>query len=1098
LFPNSVNRRLFLCHGFNTLAYNPNIKYTPWRGKDSAGVEYKDAWLYDGGTDAAPNFNVRNNPYNASGSKTNLAASGVMAYWPWTDSNGNGRYDPGECGNTSSNAGGVSFASLSDEQKKNFANWWSYYRKREYVIKRAVSELVKFGRVRMGLATLHNNNSVGTPIRDVDDISTPVNATAQTDKENLLRNISRIYSSGGTPLRLKLDQAGRYYMGTVPNDFFGFSPTHSDTIDPKSPILNAAKGGACQQNFTVLMTDGYYNSGYGGTNVGNADGDNSSVFDGGPYGDSQSNTLADIAMYYYERDLRSDLPNRVPYLKGKDPLTPGTATPGDSASDDQGPDPEPGTLMHQHMVTYGIAFGLSGNLDPFNKTPSVCDSDPTNACWVGWPNQTPAAMEDTPDAVDDLWHAAYNSRGQFLSANNPSALLEAFNRALADIYARSSAGASAAIVSGMYFVGNKVYIPRFRSGDWSGELIVKELKLNSTTNKYELADPTSGWTNAADVLKTQHWDTGRRILTWNGTSGIPFRWSNLTASQQNALRTNPATGTLESVTAGQQRLAYLRGDHSLETPNGPFRRRENGFVLGDIVHSPPVYVGIPSAGHPDYLETVPYTSFRGSHYNREPMLYVGANDGMLHGFSAVTGEERLAYVPGRVFSKLAALTDPGYPHYAYADGPVETFDVFYNNAWHTILVGSLRAGGQGIYALDVTDPAAFSEANAANLVLWEFTDANDKDLGYTYGRPIIAKTNYQGKWAVILGNGYNNTESDGNQSTTGRGALYILFIEDGLNGWSAGDYVKIEVPAGTPTTPNGLATPAVVDVNGDGKADYVYAGDLRGNIWKFDISSSNKNQWKLASNSPLFTAVDGSGNPQPITSAPEVTRHPVYPDGIMVIFGTGKYIEGHGLDAKNTQQQTLYGIWDKQGIGNGPFVSVSKNQLLTQVITQTTSNGAPVRIIDPPKTIAANQWGTGPGQYMGWQVNLPAAGERAVYDPLFVDDERVLFTTIVPDSDPCGRSKSWIIQLNYANGGPPSFPSFDVDQDGLFTGNDNANGQVVMGVQRGEITGNPPIVYNGDGSAVLVESGGGVLKEGGTDKIPGDPNVGRQSWRQIQ
>ncbi len=1099
LTPDNPKERLFMCHGFNGLAFNPNIVYTPWRGKDDAGVEYKNAWLYKGGTDAAPNFTVRSVPYYSAGMTTNLAAPGVMAYWPWTDADGDNEYDPGECGNTANNSGGVSFASLSDDQKKNFANWYSYYRKREYVAKRAVSELIKFSRVRMGLATLHNNNNVGTPIRDVDDISTPVNATAQANKENLLRNLSRIYSRFGTPLRTTLDRAGMYYQGNAPNSFFGFSPTHTDTVDPKSPILNADKGGACQQNFTVMMTDGYYNSGYSGTDVGNADGDNNSVFDGGAFADNQSKTLGDIAMYYYEKDLRPDLPNQVPYLAGKDPKTEGTKTPGDSATDDMGPDPQAGTLMHQHMVTYGIGFGLDNNLDPFNKTPSVCDSDPTASCWIGWPNKSPNAMEDTKDALDDLWHAAYNSRGVFLSAKDPEALLESFSRAIADIYARSGAGATAAIDSGMFFAGSKVYIPRFESGKWSGDLVVKELRYDSATRQYEIVTPSSGWTSAAITLKNQNWDSGRQIITWNGSSGIAFRWGSLTPTQQSALRTHPVTGTLESVTVGQQRLNYLRGDHSLETPGGPFRQRDNGFVLGDIVHASPVYVGAPSSAHPDYLESVPYSTFRGQYYDREPILYVGANDGMLHGFSAETGEERIAYVPSRIFSKLAALTEPGYPHHAYVDGPVETFDVFYANAWHTIVVGSLRAGGQGIYALDVTDPSSFGESNASHLVLWEFTDANDKDLGYTYGRPIIAKTNYQGKWAVILGNGYNNTEADGNASADGRGYLYILFIEDGLNGWSSGDFVKLMVPVGSTTTPNGLATPAVVDVNYDGIADYVYAGDLHGNLWKFDISSNNTNQWKLASNSPLFTAVDGGGNPQPITSAPEVSRHPVYSDGIMVFFGTGKFIEGHGVDTKNTQQQTLYGIWDKQGSGGGGFVPVSKNQLLTQTITEMThDNGKLVRVMSNPQTIATNQWGTGTGQYMGWQVDLPAIKERSVYDVQFVDDERLLFTTIVPDTNPCGRSKSWLIQINYANGGPPSFPAFDVDNDGIFTQGDNVNGNVVMGVQRGEIAGNPPIVYHGDGSAVLVETGGGSLMEGAADKILGASDLGRQSWRQLQ
>ena len=1095
--------RLRLCVGFNTLSFDPAVTYTPWYGKDNAGVDYKNAWLYSGGTDASPNFTlVRQNAYLSGGAATNLTIAGTVAYRPWTDSNSNGDYEDGECGDKNSSVPNVLFSSLTDAQKKSFTNWYMYYRKREYVMKRAVTEIVKDSRARMGMSTLWRNSltgtSVGIRIENVDDISVPVNATAATNKATLLNHLSRIDSSNGTPLRNALDNVGRYFEGTAQTALFGALPGHTGTISPNSPILSAATGGSCQQNFLVLTTDGYYNSGYTGTAVGNADGNSSSAYDSGssgaaarPYGDGQSDTLGDIAMHYYERDLRTDLSNLVPTTTGIDEAT------------------------HQHMVTYTVAFGLSGNLDPFNATATLCDSDPTNACWGGWPNQTPLAMQDTEAAVDDLWHAAYNGRGKFLSGRNPTLLAAALKNAIKDIEGRTGTASSVAASGSSASTSSRLYVPQFTSGKWQGALIA--LGFNASNQLIDVADwDVSAGTVKSDtgeVLAGQDWNSGRNILTSDGGvgTGKQFRWLNLSASQQSALNINPATATSDS--KGSERLEYLRGDHSKEKskPSGIYRDRiasyDNGnaaysnFALGDIVNSAAVYVGPPSSFYPDSIESVSWASFRGTYVNRTPMVYVGANDGMLHGFAACKtssdpagctasdlGREKIAYVPNRLFGRLNRLTDPAYTHSSYVDGTPTVTDVFYGGAWHTVLVGSLRGGGQGIFMLDVTNPSSFSEANASAIARWEFTDTNDTDLGYTYSQPVIVKMN-NGKWAAVFSNGYNNSEGGG-VGETGQGALFIVDIEDGTL------IRKITVPAGSVATPNGLATPRVIDTNSDFKADIAYAGDLQGNLWKFNLRSSIPTDWSAAK---LFTATDPGGTAQPITSKPEVTFHPAGQTGFMVFFGTGKYLEGGGTDTASTQVQTFYGIWDSVGAAGGATL-VTTGTLITQTQVETTVGGYPARYVTTPvNNITA--WGAGAGQNMGWKVNFTlSTGERVVASPQYLSDGRLLFVSNIPNTDPCAfGGDSWIYQLNTANGGPPAFTVFDVDKDGDFDNYDNSGTNVVVGVKTAGIVPQP-LVLDTDGGRVIVTPSTMISdpKDSSLSKTDKNPLLGRQSWRQLR
>jgi len=621
-----------------------------------------------------------------------------------------------------------------------------------------------------------------------------------------------------------------------------------------------------------------------------------------------------------------------------------------------------------------------------------------------------------PTALDSI-AAAGGTNTSFLASD--SATLQAtFDTIFTDILAKTGASSSAATNSTSLSSNSVIYQARFNSGDWRGELLARPISLSGTISS------TASW-NAATQLDAKS-ATSRVILTYgrDSSDGIPFRWTDLSAqvdtTAADALNTDPISLTTDGL--GSDRVDFLRGGTG-GTSAALFRSDRNG-KLGDIVHSTPYYVGIPSAGYND-IEMPGYATFRTANKTRQPVLYTGANDGMLHGFDTSTGDELLAYVPRAVFPNLNLLTAQGYgttvPHHYFVDGAPMVADADVNG-WKTILAGGLNGGGQGIYALDVTDPTTFAESAAASTVLWEFTDEDDADLGFTYIQPAdnlltnqsaqIAKM-ANGEWAVIIGNGYNNTDADGNASTTGHASLFILFIEEGIDGsWAtSGDYKKIDTGEGSTTTPNGLATPAPVDTDGDGDIDVVYAGDLEGNMWRFDVSNLSS-----PSSDILFTAKDSSNNPQPITSAPLVTRHPN--TGYMIGFATGKYLELS--DISTTATQTIYGIWDQ-----GSMVT-NRSKLVEQTVIDT-------------QTIGSNRFrvtSTEPVDYTstkkGWFMDLPESGERVDLNPV-IRDGRFVFVTRTPSSAPCvAGGTSWLMELDYLSGGRLDVSPFDVNGDGII------------------------------------------------------------------
>lgn len=718
-----------------------------------------------------------------------------------------------------------------------------------------------------------------------------------------------------------------------------------------------------------------------------------------------------------------------------------------------------------------------------------------------------------PATLDTIAAAGGGSTTAY-SASNLTSLNATFNTIFADILTKTGSAASVATNSTNLKTESRVFQAKFSSADWSGQLL--QYKLNDLTN--------SEWDTGSKI--NSQTASSRVIITKGATGGIPFRWSttNLTASQQTYLNQN-SSGVADGL--GSSRVDYLRGDNTNEL-NGTFRARAVS-KLGDIVNSNPWYVGPPSAGYSD-VDHPGYTAFRNGALSRMPVVYVGGNDGMLHGvdasldFSTVAagvptttaGNEVVAYVPSTVYSNLSKLTGLTYNqsqnHKYFVDGSPMAADAYLGTSWYSTLIGSLGAGGKGYYALNITDPSstAFIESSAASILLWEFNNNDDADVGYAFNNPpanangqarqIVKMAN--GKWAVILGNGYSSGVYSPNPSPTpGKAVLYILFIEDGMDGtWSASDYVKITADAPTAIADdNGLSTPVPFDSDGDGYLDTVYAGDLKGNMWKFlvgpntgDVTvTATPSTWKLAFSTagctnnctPLFSAKDSSNNAQPITWPPEVTLHPG--NGMMVLFGTGKYLESN--DNTSVGVQTFYGIHD-----DGATVS-GRSALTPQSITPTTVGASTFRTMSVGCGGASPQPAC-PTLSKGWYTDLPTPGERMTGVPK-LDSGTIFFNTFIPSSGACASGGTgWLMALDYLTGSLPAGRIFDTNGDGVI----NTTDTIVSGLQVGAALGGTTLIR----SSTPGGAGAGVSSLVTGQLVTNVLNLGmgsrgRITWREI-
>ena len=626
----------------------------------------------------------------------------------------------------------------------------------------------------------------------------------------------------------------------------------------------------------------------------------------------------------------------------------------------------------------------------------------------------------------------------YYAATSPTALTNDLQGIIVSILSATQSTASATVNSTPLREGSVAYEAQFTTSDvyqdWTGDLL--EYPINPTTGAVNTTAGAQVW-SAKVQLDAQSW-SARIIATWDpvALAGTPFEWNPAIApdgiSPTTAL--GGALSTFTSDTNGADVLSYLRGNSALEQRNGgTFRNRAH--KLGDIVASAPLYVGAPSGT----AQTAAYFAFAAAHANRKPIVYVGANDGMLHAFDAATGNERFAFVPNGVFSNLIDLVNPYYnaSHLYYVNGSATAADVQFasDSSWHTVLAGTEGAGGKTVFALDITNADTISsEAQLSADVLWEFTDT---DMGLSFSQPQIAATN--AGWLVMFGNGYNST----NQKP-------ILYAVDPHTGAMI---AKVDLCAAQPTAcnkslANGLSSIAVVPTQGNvtGTDNMVYAGDLQGNVWRIDISNSNPSLWAV---SVLYQTRDASGNIQPITTVPAVSLNPEFPQlpGTMVAIGTGQLL-GYP-DLATAGAQTLYGIFDAPTGSASPlgFNGIpTRSNLAQQTVATGTVTGpsGPITVLVEPTVNPVNL----PTQ-RGWYIDFGlAAGFRFVTNPQIEDGGVLVVNAYQPNSSPCtSGGNSWQLALNYATGGSFPSPMLDVTNSGqLNSGNETGSGQDPVGV----------------------------------------------------
>jgi len=592
---------------------------------------------------------------------------------------------------------------------------------------------------------------------------------------------------------------------------------------------------------------------------------------------------------------------------------------------------------------------------------------------------------------------------------------------------------------------------------------------------------------------------------------------------------------------------YIRGDRTFEkvstTPT--FRARQT--VLGDIINATPLFVGKPQFAWPtpditsnDFGATGNrYSDFQTLQNSRTKVLYASANDGMLHAFRTETvagvgnqaGDEVFAFIPSFVFSNqtnegLHNLAKPDYSHLYYLDLSPTVSDVYIKGKdasntttyqkstadWYTVLIGGSRGGAKkGIFALDVTDPLTVTETNAEDKVLWEFTNSDDVDLGYTYSKPTIALTNAVDgaglhRWAAIFGNGYQNDSTAVSNGSSCHAILYVIFLDGGLDGtWTLGtdpstaDYMKIDTNVGATTAGdcNGLSTPTLADTDGDQILDRVYAGDVQGNMWAFDFTcaggSCGTSDFALAYTQPLFTTKDALGVPQPIMVKPNVSINTAVnttssnQPNFLISFGTGQY---HNKDDNlvTTKTNTFYTIWDSGTAGLTDDRSNSATSTLVgQVLTSVSSGNF--------RTITSNviDWTK---QY-GWYIDLnaansPDAEERVVVDALILSNV-VFFNTFVPNGEICGfGGYGYLMSVNLTTGGASNKPVFDTNSDGVIDDSDKIGGDVAVGARVGSI----PAGSSAIGGRQYTQLSDRSIQERDID-VGLMKLQGRLSWREI-
>ncbi|MGB4766916.1 MAG: PilC/PilY family type IV pilus protein [Rugosibacter sp.] len=1112
------------------------------------------------------------------------------------------------------------------DERQNFTNWYSYYSYRLNMMKSAAGRVFVnlSDSYRVGFITINPGSPVATAkFLTIADFDT-------TQKANWFTKFYSQTANNSTPLRTALSRAGRYFAGKTDGINQGMSG------DPLQY--------SCQQNFTILTTDGYWN-GTGGAklngtidgmdnqdgNIAELDAYNPSaakfavsprpIFDGsttlydwhelkkeyrlnssgcssgkkkrqyryndvattypgpnqsgsiisGPTTSStgwnnetscqsgltlpspnpasitgttpiagaqstcdasgvwpcelttasggSSNTLSDVAQYYYKTDLRTATLGNCSGSLTTDVCENNVPSTGAGAEDDK--------AQWQHMTTFTMGLGLSGTLSfsPTYKTDTTGTFANIRIGSINWP----VPVADSPTALDDLWHAAVNGRGQYFSAGNPDSVVSSLSAALSGVSARLSSAAAAATSNLEPVAGdNFAYTAKYVTQKWTGELEAHEIVLQDEFNS---ATPPVLTASAGTVRGTVVWSAQGKLdtqgkaacdtrniklfragavnnlvpFTWNtfacDASGIPIgaaqtslnaaEQANFGSTQVGLLSQYPAMGDGTGITANQRAAAvgenlvnFIRGQRGKEGfSSGPpasntnvnllYRQREH--ILGDIINAQPVYAKAPFAEYDD----AGYLAFKTANASRSPMVYAAANDGMLHAFYAGTslvdtngGIEAWAMVPSMVLPSLYKLASENYAnqHTYSVDGTPTIGDVYdpVDAVWKTILVGGLNKGGKGYYAVDITDPASPKG-------LWEFKNSStcydaatpstwlaDCHIGYTFNNPIISKLR-DGRWVVFVTSGYNNVNSP-SVSGDGVGYLYVLEVVTGKI------LYKISTGVGSATTPSGLnkINAWVEDPIRNNQTERVYGGDILGNVWRFDVNDILAPIGIEATK--LATLVDSSNNPQAITTRPELAEVAGQP---YVYVGTGRYLGT--TDFSNTQTQSIWALRD-------PLTATSLTSLRTTLKHMTITNqGSGTTAFRTIGCIAQC------GSTEGWFADFPDTGERVNID-IKLQLGTLVVATNVPQNNACNiGGYSWLNYFDNATGNAVS-SSADAAVGRRLVGADGTE-SLAVGVNIVRLPGGKVVVI------VTTSSGQQITASVPFDVPP--PTGKRISWREI-
>lgn len=964
------------------------------------------------------------------------------------------------------------------QEAANFANWYAYYRTRMLMMKSAAGIAFKSidERYRVGFITINptcennDNADCGSSVRS--DKYLKITDFDSAQKKSWYNLFYSQYPDQATPLREALSRVGWIYGRKL-----------NTGLTKGIPVADDPMQYSCQQNFTILTTDGYWN-GNGGkdldnNNVGNEDNNITiaprPMWDSGSTGSTttttttenyflgasggngcssgrrkilknvttavnvqvqsgsailssntttttnnnvvhnntcssshtlptpnpkvsvatsnsgatggSSNSLADVAMYYYNTDLRPD--GTVGSL-------------GVDVSKDEVRGGGGDTAAHQHMTTFTLGVVDGELLYKENYEDAAAgDFADIKSGLANWP--LPAA--DKLSALDDLWHAAVNGRGTFYLAKDPAALTSGLTAALSGVAVRDGAAASSATSSpNVTPTDNLIFSSTYTTGEWTGQVFAEEI--NPDTGEV-ITEPRKWEAQALLDAKVGTASDTRKILMFDSVKSNKldnFLYADMTTAEKawfaNQCSTLSQCSDLlylltyaATANNGTNMVNYLRG----QTQHEGAVYRDRAHVLGDTVNATPQFLREPRFAFADATSPKTYADYKAENASREPTLFIAANDGMLHALHGNTGDELWGYVPRIVMPSMRKLADKLYAekHAYLVDGSPSLMDVYIGGAWKTILVAGLNSGGRGYYALDVTEPT-----NPKGL--WEIcNDASlcaitDADMGLSYGIPVITKRPTDGKWVVLVTSGYNNVSPG-----SGIGYLYVLDAATGAV------LEKISTGAGNTTTPSGLGQIAAWADNGniDNTARWVYGGDLRGNLWRFDLQTSPATVLKIGE------LKDSVGRPQSVTTRPELAQ---IQGNRVVYFGTGRYLGISDLAdpatwspaSTDAYQQSLYAIKDSDTAYGNIRTNATPVQQVLSALSSTTRT-----ITQKPM-----DWGSHNSWYLDFNPGDTTPGERVNINPNLVLGT-LQVTTNVPGSTACViGGDSWGYQFNFETG----------------------------------------------------------------------------------